>query len=145
MEAETSVRFLFEESKEPIGSFVPRAFFGLGESLGEVQAPPKDQFVGPFDGIALGASEICSPQSDRVNSGDSVQACRDGEWSDILFDRGKSLHHDEIADANELVENRAAAEKSPVAQADMTGEKAIVGDDVPISEGSIVAKVDAGH
>mgnify|MGYP007072821219 CR=1 FL=1 len=83
--------------------------------------------------------------SDHIQPADAIRVGDEHKGRHILADRGMSLSHAPIAEADKLMDSRPAPEKRPCPQMDMPSEHGAVGENIRAADLHIVSEVAADH
>ncbi|MFM2296355.1 MAG: hypothetical protein RL117_62 [Verrucomicrobiota bacterium] len=113
------------------------------QSEGAVAAEQESE--GLFDFRALFGREARAFHANHVKRREFIVAVRHAVGGDVLADGGIALRNRVVADVNELMKHRPAAEECAVAYGDVAGEQNVIGEDIVIAERDIVSEMDARH
>ena len=136
---------MFDGVDETLDRLRPLALGGEFQCVGNGMAGEEEQLGGGLDCRADLAVEAAATQTNDIESSQLVLTVGHVIRRNVLADRGISLGDGEVADVNELMEARAAAEEDTVAEMDVTSEQNVVGEDVVISHVDVVGEVRTGH
>ena len=84
-------------------------------------------------------------QADKIQSHQPVALTDDAVRGYVLADRAVAMRHRQFTDMDELVECCAAAEEGVIFNVHMPAQKAVIGDDILIADGHVMAQMASRH
>jgi hypothetical protein len=134
--------------------FKQAASLGTGEraalqsrcgNLAQIAHRRTERAEGLPDLIHYLALEAAAPQAHDIQADHGIAFRGQGKRRDVQRDACAATDHHALADAAELVDDRTAAEKGPIADLHMPGQQYRIGDNNTIAYPAIVRHMAGGH